>query len=89
VFVDGDFWHGYLFQAWKDSVSPFWRSKIEKSRSKDVGNIRKLHSLGWIVIRIWGQELKQNADDCINKVASIVRKRRIESETTRHSRANR
>ena len=76
VFVDGDFWHGYDFRSWKHSVSHFWQAKIEKNRLRDAKNFRKLRGMGWVVVRIWGHELKQNAEACIEKVASTVQRRR-------------
>ena len=78
VFVDGDFWHGYVLRSWKHTVSPFWQAKIEKNRLRDAKNFKKLRGMGWIVLRIWGHEVKQNTDVCIERVASTVRRRRTE-----------
>jgi DNA mismatch endonuclease (patch repair protein) len=78
VFVDGDFWHGYDFRSWKHAVAPFWQAKIEKNRRRDAANFRKLRGMGWVVIRIWGHELKKDPEACIAKVAAKVRDRRVE-----------
>ncbi len=24
VFIDGDFWHGWQFNRWKDGLAPYW-----------------------------------------------------------------
>src|SRR5437867_8947943 len=42
VFVDGDYWHGWRFLAWKDKLSPYWKQKIEGNRKRDQSNFRKL-----------------------------------------------
>ena len=78
VFIDGDFWHGYRFREWKHSVSDFWRSKIETNRRRDARNFRQLRRMGWIVMRIWGHELKQDTEACIDKIAATVQRRRAD-----------
>jgi len=50
VFVDGDFWHGYLFPSWEEKVSDFWKKKISKTRERDMNNHQQLRDTGWTVI---------------------------------------
>ena len=72
VFIDGDFWHGYRFPAWEQSVSPFWREKISKTRKRDIKNFRKLRAMGWRVIRIWQHSIKKDAQGCIDKIVRAL-----------------
>jgi DNA mismatch endonuclease (patch repair protein) len=72
VFVDGDFWHGYRFPAWKKKVSGFWRIKIEKNRERDVRNHRKLRRMGWKVIRIWQHQIKRDFGRCLSRITSVI-----------------
>jgi DNA mismatch endonuclease (patch repair protein) len=72
VFVDGDFWHGYRFPAWKHKLSDFWKSKIDKNRSRDRRNFQMLRRRGWKVIRIWQHQLKHDPDSCISKILSSI-----------------
>jgi DNA mismatch endonuclease (patch repair protein) len=72
VFIDGDFWHGWRFRSWSQKLEPYWRSKIERNRRRDVANFRKLRRRGWIVIRLWEHEVKRNADACVTRVAKTV-----------------
>jgi DNA mismatch endonuclease (patch repair protein) len=72
VFIDGDFWHGYRFPAWEDTLSPFWRNKIRLNRERDRKNFRKLRSRGWHVIRIWQHELRSNPEECVERIISAV-----------------
>lgn len=72
VFIDGDFWHGYRFPAWKHKLSDFWKAKISKNRDRDRKNFRKLKRMGWRVIRIWQHEIKADVDACIDRIVSAV-----------------
>jgi DNA mismatch endonuclease (patch repair protein) len=72
VFVDGDFWHGYRFPAWKKKVSEFWRIKIENNRERDVRNHRKLRRMGWKVIRIWQHQINHDFGRCLSRINSAI-----------------
>lgn len=75
VFIDGDFWHGYRFPAWSHKVSDFWQKKILKNRERDRKNQRKLHKLGWKVIRLWQHEIERDFNACIEKIVKAVKNR--------------
>lgn len=68
VFVDGDFWHGWRFSAWKDKLSEKWECKIETNRRNDARNNRRLRRLGWKVIRIWEHQIEISISKCINRI---------------------
>lgn len=72
VFIDGDFWHGYRYPAWKDRVSEFWRSKIEKNRLRDRKNFRKLRRMRWRVIRIWQHQIQKDIAGCLDRIGKAV-----------------
>jgi DNA mismatch endonuclease (patch repair protein) len=72
VFVDGDFWHGYRFPAWRKKVSGFWRTKLAKNRERDTKNHRKLRRMRWKVIRLWQHEIESDFDGCIDRVVSAI-----------------
>ena len=79
VFVDGDFWHGYRFPAWRKRLSTFWRRKIEGNRRRDRATHSKLRRRGWIVIRVWGHELMRDPTVPAEKVqAAILRSKEKE-----------
>ena len=75
VFIDGDFWHGYRFPAWRASVSPFWRDKIDKTRRRDRRNFTRLRRAGWAVIRVWQHEVHGNVGRTVDRIHSAVRTR--------------
>ena len=68
VFVDGDFWHGWRFPAWRDKLSEKWELKIEATRKRDQRNHRKLRRMGWRVVRIWEHQLERDAPGCIRRI---------------------
>jgi DNA mismatch endonuclease, patch repair protein len=73
VFIDGDFWHGYRFPRWCDSLSEFWREKIEANRRRDRRNHRTLRRMGWIVVRVWQHEIRRDKEACVWKVIDKTR----------------
>jgi DNA mismatch endonuclease (patch repair protein) len=62
VFIDGCFWHGCP-EHYREprGNADFWREKVERNRARDKAVAESLGELGWMVIRIWEHELKQEA----------------------------
>jgi len=73
VFVDGDFWHGRDFNAWKEKLQPFWRAKIERNIERDAQNAKDLEALGWRVVRVWEKEIKKELELALDRVSRLVR----------------
>ena len=72
-FIDGDFWHGYRFPSWENTVSEFWKKKISKNRKRDQRNHRMLKDMGWTVIRLWQHDLKRDFEGSIERIVSAVK----------------
>jgi DNA mismatch endonuclease (patch repair protein) len=82
VFCDSEFWHGYDWENRKHdfkSHQDFWIPKIERNMARDREVNEKLIADGWIVLRFFGKEIKKNLDNCVQKVVSAVKKRKMES----------
>ncbi|MDB5243431.1 MAG: putative mismatch endonuclease Vsr [Spirosoma sp.] len=75
VLVDGDFWHGWHFQKWRDKLSPAWEAKIEANRQRDARNIRQLRREGWIVVRLWEHQIKRKPADCLRRIIEALQRR--------------
>ena len=74
VFVDGDFWHGWHFKQWRERLPrKYWIEKIEGNIKRDKNKFRQLRKQGFIVVRIWGHQLKSK-DQRVNKLKTIIRK---------------
>ena len=72
VFVDGDFWHGWHFNKWRDKLSPYWRKKIEGNRKRDYKNFRLLRKDGWRVIRVWEHQVKKDPKSRVDLIERLV-----------------
>jgi DNA mismatch endonuclease (patch repair protein) len=68
IFVDGAFWHGWRFPAWRHKLSEHWEAKIEANRRRDRRNQRALRRLGWTVIRLWDFQLERDPQKCLRRV---------------------
>ena len=81
VFCDSEFFHG---KDWEESLLPqirrgsnseFWEKKITANMDRDSEVNRKLESMGWIVIRFWGKDIKKNLDSCVKTIEDHIQKR--------------
>ena len=72
VFIDGDFWHGWRFPQWKDTLSLFWQHKIIQTRKRDRRNFQRLRSMGWKVIRIWEHQLEKDFSEAISRIRNSI-----------------
>jgi DNA mismatch endonuclease, patch repair protein len=74
IFVDGDFWHGWRFPAWRLKLSEKWEQKIEGNIRRDARNFRSLRRAGWKVIRLWEHQIKKSPADCLARILSVQRR---------------
>jgi DNA mismatch endonuclease (patch repair protein) len=70
IFVDGCFWHGHNCGR---NLKPKhnaakWRHKIKGNHNHDLQVTRKLHAIGWDVIRIWECVLANRPGICIKRI---------------------
>ncbi len=73
VFIDGDFWHGFRYPAWKGRLkNSFWRRKIERNRNRDKLYHGKLRRMGWKVLRVWEHQLKNDFRETVDKIIFLL-----------------
>ena len=72
IFVDGDFWHGWRFPAWRLKLSEKWDRKIEGNRARDARNRARLRRAGWKVLRIWEHEVVGDPDRLEARLAALL-----------------
>jgi DNA mismatch endonuclease (patch repair protein) len=75
VFIDGEFWHGHNWERKKAMLKTnrdFWIPKIERNMQRDSQNDELLSDKGWYVIRIWEMQVKNNFEDCINRIVNYI-----------------
>ena len=73
VFVDGCFWHGCP-DHYKPPLSnrDYWLAKLERNRARDRKNDRDLADAGWLVLRFWECQVKQNLEGVVAKVHTAL-----------------
>lgn len=72
IFVDGDFWHGWRFDAWRMKLSEHWESKIAANKRRDELNRRRLRRAGWQVLRIWEHQIHDAPDRCRDRIRKLM-----------------
>lgn len=78
VFIDGEFWHGYKWDAKKKKIKAnrdYWIPKIERNIARDKKYTAELKKVGWAVIRFWDFEINKKPEKCLNKVMKALYKR--------------
>lgn len=84
VFCDGDFWHGYKFNEWKERLSPHWLNKIQRNIERDKKNDVKLKDEGWTVLHFWEWEILQSVEICKQKVVDVLAEKGYKKRKHRH-----
>jgi DNA mismatch endonuclease (patch repair protein) len=75
IFCDGELWHGKDWKNKKNRIktnSDYWISKIERNIVRDIENEKKLESMGWTIVRFWGNKIKKNPMDCVNEIKETI-----------------
>ena len=78
VFVDGKMWHGYDWEHQKEdfkSNRDFWIPKIERNKERDREVTEALTEQGWMVLRFWGFEIKNDVKLCADKIEQLYKHR--------------
>ncbi len=79
VFCDSEFWHGYDWTNKQNEIKSrrdFWIPKIERNIERDREVTERLQADGWIVLRFWGKEIKQNVSACADQIEAVLERRR-------------
>lgn len=74
VFIHGCFWHGHKRcprAARPSSNRVFWDRKLDSNTLRDVGNLRRLRSLGWKPLVVWQCEM-QNPSKLVVKLQRFL-----------------
>lgn len=75
VFCDSEFWHGYDWERRKEDFKvrqDFWIPKIERNMQRDKEVTEKLEADGWIVLRFWGKQIRQNLSSCVSMIVDAI-----------------
>jgi DNA mismatch endonuclease (patch repair protein) len=76
VFVDGCFWHACPIHGTSPKTNAeFWQSKLLRNASRDERVDRELAQMGWLPVRLWEHEVKDDLASCALKIWALVRSR--------------
>lgn len=79
VFCDSEFWHGFDWSHKQFEIKSrrdFWIPKIERNIARDREVTERLQEDGWIVLRFWGKEIKQDVSACADKIEATLEGRK-------------
>ena len=81
VFCDGDFWHGRDWNKLKPKLGrgwngDYWQRKIKTNRARDRKHIRQLEHMGWRVMRIWEDDIRQDIFATAAAVRQVIKSNR-------------
>jgi DNA mismatch endonuclease Vsr len=71
IFCDSEFFHGKHWNVKKQIIktnTEFWHEKISSNIKRDKLVNSTLRAEGWKVIRFWGNDIKKNAELCVNQI---------------------
>ena len=69
IFVDGCFWHGCKEHCrLPNSNKHYWLPKIKKNMARDKTVNRELKKDGWLIMRIWEHDIKNNLEYVIKRI---------------------
>ena len=77
IFCDSEFFHGkdwdvLKFRLEKGKNPDYWIKKIERNRSRDWENDKKLFFLGYTVIHFWGKDILKHTDECLQVIEESI-----------------
>jgi DNA mismatch endonuclease (patch repair protein) len=76
IFVDGCFWHGCpLHGTIPKTNTSFWQAKILRNRERDNSVDQRLATLGWMVIRVWEHEIRNDLEGVVTRFVGLVASR--------------
>jgi len=77
IFCDGCFWHGCpICKKYPVSNKEFWMKKFEINQKRDKETSIKLKEEGWMVLRFWGHEIKNDIDQVVKKIEKVLKSNR-------------
>lgn len=76
IFVDGDFWHarGHEKNPGEqiDTNKNYWIDKLKRNVARDRYVNELLLEQGWLVLRFWESDIKNNLDNCVEEIMKYL-----------------
>ena len=77
IFCDGDFFHGYdlaRIEGQLKTNKAFWSAKIRRNRERDRKVDRQLVEMGYVVLRFWEHEIKEDLKKVLDEIELVTEK---------------
>ncbi len=77
IFCDSEFFHGKDWEKLKSRLKKgknpdYWIKKIERNRTRDLENDKKLLFLGYTVIHFWGEDISKHITECLQTIEDAI-----------------
>ena len=77
LFCDGSFWHGRNWPELKERLSmgdnpEYWVKHIGNNRKRDRKVNRALRGQGWLVLRLWDNDIEKRSGWCVKKIKDVT-----------------
>jgi DNA mismatch endonuclease (patch repair protein) len=72
VFIDGAFWHGHPEHFTFGRLGLYWDEKIRRTQQRDREQEAALKEKGFVVIRFWDFQVKDDVASCVEPVAHAL-----------------
>jgi len=79
IFCDSEFWHGKSYienGSLPKNNREYWRNKFEKNLSRDKKVTEALEKNGWLVLRFWEKDIRNDVDKIANEIEAAVESRK-------------
>ena len=73
--MDGEFWHGKVWESRKVRLQrnrEYWIEKIEENMARDVRVDKELRDRGWIPIRFWAKDALKDTEAYIEEILQLI-----------------
>jgi DNA mismatch endonuclease (patch repair protein) len=73
IFVDGCFWHG-CSRCYRRprSSQKYWDAKVAINSARDRRTRRRLHRMGWRIVRIWEHDVKRGPTQAAERIKQAI-----------------
>jgi DNA mismatch endonuclease, patch repair protein len=72
IFVDGAFWHGHPDHFTFGKSGEYWDAKIARTQDRDRAANEALADEGWLVLRFWDFEIREQPVLCVSRVLETL-----------------
>lgn len=82
IFCDSEFFHGkdwnvLKLRLEKGNNPDYWIKKIERNRTRDWENDKKLLFLDYTILHFWGQDILKHTDECLQAIEEAILERKL------------